>query len=65
MAEGAISLTECWRNFNIGQATENIYESWQEVTDKAVTEEISVTTKELGFEDVHSPSVRKCLDPHS
>jgi hypothetical protein len=32
-AEGAISLTECWKNFNNTQATENIYEWWQQVTD--------------------------------
>jgi hypothetical protein len=32
--EGAISLTEFWKNFSIRQATEN--ESWQEVTVKTM-----------------------------
>jgi hypothetical protein len=31
----------------------------------AVIEEISVIGKDLGFEDVDSPSVRECLDSHS
>jgi hypothetical protein len=31
----------------------------------ALTEEISVNGKDLGFEDVDSPSVRECLDSHS
>jgi hypothetical protein len=31
MGESAISLTEIWKNFNIGQTTENIYEFWQKV----------------------------------
>jgi hypothetical protein len=31
----------------------------------AVTEEISVIGKDLGFEDVDSPNVRECLDSHS
>jgi hypothetical protein len=29
--EGAISLAEFWKNFNIKQVFENIYELWQEV----------------------------------
>jgi hypothetical protein len=28
MGKGDISLTEFWKNFNIRQAIENIYESW-------------------------------------
>jgi hypothetical protein len=87
--EGVISLTEFWKNFNIRQAIENIYEPWQEVTTNTmravwkyllpygankfcgfenrvdtVIEEISVTGKDLGFEDVDSPNVRECLDSH-
>jgi hypothetical protein len=31
MGEGAVSLTEFWKNFNIRQALENFYESWQEI----------------------------------
>jgi hypothetical protein len=31
----------------------------------AIIEEISVTGKDLGFEDVDSPNVRECLDSHS
>jgi hypothetical protein len=85
MGEGAISMAEFWKNFNIRQAIENIYESWQEVTANtiravpycandfvdfenrvdAVIDEISVTGKDLGFEDVDSPNVRKSLDSHS
>jgi hypothetical protein len=34
--EGAVSLTEFWKNFNIRQAFENICESWQEVVDNTM-----------------------------
>jgi hypothetical protein len=90
MGEGAISLTEFRKNFNIGQTIENVYESWQKVTGNTtrtvwkyllpycvnhfcgfknqvdtVTEEVSDTAKDLGFEDVESCNVRECLDSHS
>jgi hypothetical protein len=50
--EGAILLTEFWKDFKIRQAVENIYDTWKEVTPntvRAVCENIVCLTAQMNF----------------